>query len=165
MGGAIAFRLWHNDNLNIQKLVLDGAPLVPYGFFLTRMMTTNYLRITHKSQQRDKKTLINFEKYFLPKQHLDSFLKIADHMSDHTIRNMIQSLSQNKPTWQDDRDGADILYIHGTKTNEYLSKRSAKQLVKHHPNTTVVQCNGCSHCYCAIHEPSRWLKIVERFFV
>lgn len=163
MGGAIAFNLWEKSQLNISKLIMDGAPLVPYGKLLTNMMTKEYLKITQKSKERDAKTLANFKKNFLPEKYLDSFLKIADNMSDSTIKNMVKSINQNKITFNAKSDGSNILYIHGTKMNEMLSKKSAKALRKHYPAISVFPCKGYYHCQKAIYEPDDWLEIVESF--
>lgn len=163
MGGAIALKLWESEKLKIHKLIMDGAPLVPYGRILTNMMIKEYLKITHRSQKRNTKTLENFKKKFLPEQYLDSYLRIVDNMSDETIKNIVKSISQNKMTHNMKASGEGILYIHGTTINEILSKRSAKLLRKYYKQATIVRCKGCSHCYKAIYEAEEWIKIVESF--
>lgn len=163
MGGAIAFKIWENDTLSINKLVIDGAPLVGYGSLLTNIMTNEYLKITHNSQKRHPKTLQNFTKYFLPEKYLQSYLKIADNMSDNTIINMIKSISKSSILYPPKDNGKRIMYLHGTKTNELLSKKTVKLLKKYYPQTTIICFKGHAHCYNAIYRPKEWIKIVENF--
>lgn len=57
MGGVLTATLWQNGQLEIEKVIFDGSPLVSVKGIMKRMMLQFYLNITHKSQQRDKKTL------------------------------------------------------------------------------------------------------------
>lgn len=57
MGGVLVATLWQNKRLNIKKIIFDGSPLVSLNGIIRKMMLSFYLNITHKSQQRDKKTL------------------------------------------------------------------------------------------------------------
>ncbi len=163
MGGAIAFKLWENGKLAIHYLILDGAPLVPYNKYLATIMTKQYINITHKSQQREKKTLDNFTNFFLPEKYLDEYLRIADNMTDDSIRNMVGSLSCNQMLSPIENAGGNILYMHGSKVNELLSKKSAKQLKRYYPKTKIIIFKGYAHCYKAIYEPEQWIEIVEAF--
>ncbi|MEE0930573.1 MAG: alpha/beta hydrolase [Acutalibacteraceae bacterium] len=164
MGGAISYVLFKNKNLIIKNLVLDGAPLVPFGKLLTKVMTKNYIEIIHKSHQRDTKTLDNFGKVFLPLKYLDDYLKIADTMSDETIKNIMNSVNENRFDSSVSFDDTHLLYIHGTKINEVASKKSARLISKYYPDTDIVCCKGYMHCYKAIYEPDDWINIVDNFF-
>lgn len=163
MGGAIAYTLWKNGILHIQKLIMDGAPLVPYSSFLKNMMTNQYLKLTRKSQKRDSKTLEMFKKSYLPERYLESFLKIADNMSDETIKNMISSIGKNTMSEGVRESGEEIMYIYGTAMNEMLSKKSVKLLKKYYSKITIVCFKGDKHCYKAIYEPKKWIETVESF--
>ena len=149
--------------MDIQHLVLDGAPLVSAGKLLTTLMTRQYLEITHKAQKRDPKTLERFQKTFLPERYLDSFLKIADHMSDQTIRNIVIAASRNQISKPAKRFGEGILYLYGTAMNELLSKKSAKALNCYAPKAQLLCNRGDAHCRKAIFEPEKWIQIVESF--
>lgn len=162
MGGIIAFHLWKRNKLNIHHIVMDGSPLVSYSRILAKFMTKNYLDILHKSKERHPKTMENFSKYFLPKRHLESFLRIADNMSDETIINMINSVSRDMPM---DRthSGQGMLYLHGTALNEILAKKTAKKLKKTYPQAEIVALKGDAHCHKALFEAEHWLQIVEEY--
>ncbi len=162
MGGAIAHCIWKSGRLNISNLILDGAPLVPYGDFLKQMMIKNYLDIVHKSKTRDEKTLENFKKYFLPEKYLADYLKSIDHMSDLSIKNMIESVSKSSLIVDDVSLNSCILYMHGTSVNEVLSKKSAKIIKRHYPNTTVMKYKG-AHVNLFIYSPLEWNKQVADF--
>lgn len=163
MGGAIASLMWKNGRIKIQNLIMDGAPLVPAGSLLTNIMTNNYLNIIHKSKERDTKTLENFKKVFLPEKYLYSYLKIADNMSDSSMSNIIRSVCANRLPTNIRDSGTKILYIHGTKLNESLSKKSAKLLRKYYPNIKIICKKGAAHCETAIYQTHKWLETVDKF--
>ena len=48
--------------------------------------------IIRKSQQRDPKTLENCKKNFLPEKYLETFLKVADNMSEPVMKNVTLSI-------------------------------------------------------------------------
>ncbi len=162
LGGVIAHEIWKSGILPIRHLVLDGAPLVPFPLHSCKIMTGNYIRIIHKSQARDPKTLEAFKKNFLPEKYLESFLKIADFMTDTSMINIIQAADTgNLCTIVNNQ--SKILFIHGTKGNEILSKKVAKLMKKAYPETQVVCFPGDVHCYKAIYEPEKWIEVVNAF--
>ena len=163
MGGTIAYTLWKNQKIRIRYLIMDSAPLVPYGKIMTNIMTKSYIDIIYKSKARDPKVIKAFKRDFLPEKFLESYLHIADQMSDESIRNMVTSISNSTLCAEVPKSETKILYIHGTKANEILSIKSAKRMKKHYAKINVVCCKGYAHCYKAIYEPTEWIKIVEAF--
>ena len=55
MGGVLTATLWQNANLNFEKVIFDGSPLVSYNSFMKKFMTNFYLDVTHKTQKEIKK--------------------------------------------------------------------------------------------------------------
>lgn len=162
LGGKIAHEIWKRGKITIHNLVLDGAPLVSCPKFAVNIMVRNYKNIVHKSKVRDVKVIENFKKYFLPEKYLESYLKIADSMTDKSIENIVTSVFAGG-----DMTGVNnqsrILFIHGTKGNEILSKKAAKLIKKHYPETEIVCFKGDAHCYKAIYEPQKWISTVKAF--
>lgn len=163
LGGAIAHKLLARGNTVIHNIVLDGAPLVKSPAWLTNTMTKNYMDILKKSQKRDKKTLDNFCKHFLPESYLPHYLSFIDNMNEESIVNMLNSVGESILSTSLDLKATRLLYLHGTKMNEYLSKKSARQIEKHYPDATVVCFKGDAHCECAIYEPDDFAKIILNF--
>lgn len=164
MGGAIAYTILSNQRLNIKNTVLDGAPLVSSGKLLTKIMANNYVDIAKKSKARDKKTLENFSKNFLPKKYLKDYLAFIDNTDEQSIRNMLRSVGEGRFSADIDLKSTKLLYLHGTKANEYLAKKSARLIAKHCPEATVVCFKGDGHCQCAIYEPDDWAEVAKDFF-
>lgn len=162
LGGKIAYEIWRSDKLNIRNLIMDGAPLVACPRFAANIMINNYKSIIHKSKARDKKVIESFKKNFLPEIYLDSYLKIADLMSDKSIENLISSAFAGGKI-EGVKNQSRILFIHGTKGNEVLSKKAANLMKKYYPVTEVVCFKGDAHCYKAIYEPEKWIRTVEKF--
>lgn len=164
MGGVIAHELWKNGRITIEKLVMDGAPLKAIPKLAINIMVSNYLKIIAKSVQRDPKTLSAFKRSFLPEKFLDAFLQIADNISESSVKNIVSSAcSQNLCT--DISSDTDVLYMHGTKGNEIISKKVGKLIAKHYPAARVVCFDGYKHCEAAIYKPQEWLKYVDEFLI
>lgn len=161
-GGKIAHEIWKSNKLKIHSLIMDGAPLVSCPKIAIKIMIKNYMNIVHKSKQRDSRVIENFKKCFLPGKYLDSYLKIVDHMTDKSIINMVSSAfvgGQAEGICNLSR----ILFIHGTKGNEILSKKSAKLMKRYYPETQVICFKGDAHCRKAIYEPGEWIAAVDDF--
>jgi len=145
MGGVLAVTLWKNDQLKIEKIILDGSPLVPVNRFLAKMMTSFYQNVTHKTQQRDEKTLKQAKSIY-PKDSFDDFLKVLDAMTDTTIRNCVKEVTSFKLPSNLENQNTKIYYFYGTKLNEYLAKKSAKLITKYYKNSVLKCFKGRSHC-------------------
>lgn len=162
LGGVIAHEIWKEGKLPIKHLVLDGAPLVPFPFGSDRIMTKNYINLIHKSKKRDPKVIASFKKNFLPEKYLESYLKIADFMTDTSMANIVKAANEgNLCTTVDNK--SKILFLHGTKGNEILSKKVARLMKKAYPETKVIFFKGDVHCYKAIYEPEKWIEVVKDF--
>lgn len=162
LGGAIANVLWGNQKVKINKLILDGAPLSPTPKIMQKFMIKSYLNIIHSSKTRNPKIIKSFKKSFLPEKHLENYLKIADNMNDSSIEKLVKSVSESKLCTTAPQD-TKIFYMHGTKANETISKKSAKLVKKYYPNTTTFCFKGCVHCYKICFEPLQWREIVSEF--
>ncbi len=162
LGGKIAYEIWQDGRLAIGSLVMDGAPLISCPKFAQTIMINNYIKIIHQSKARDEKVLASFKKHFLPEKYLDSFLRIADFMSDESMRNIICAAFSGNIR-DDVNNQSRILFLHGTKGNEVLSKKAAKLMQKFYPETKVICFKGDMHCYKAIYEPDTWIQTVDAF--
>ncbi|MBE5878109.1 MAG: alpha/beta hydrolase [Lachnospiraceae bacterium] len=162
LGGKIAHEIWKSNKLNIHNLIMDGAPLVACPKFAINIMIKNYKDIVHKSKVREAKVIESFKKHFLPEKYLDSYLKIADLMTDKSIENIVTSVCTGSKI-EGSNHQSRILFIHGTKGNEVLSKKAAKLIKKYHPVTEIVCFKGDAHCYKAIYQPEKWVSVVKNF--
>lgn len=162
LGGKIAHEIWKNGKLHIHNMIMDGAPLIGCPRFAINIMINNYKTIISKSKSRDKKVIKSFKKNFLPEKYLDSYLKIADLMTDKSIENVLNSAFAGVKIGRDNNQSR-ILFIHGTKGNEMLSKKAAKLMKKQYSETEVVCFKGDVHCYKVIYEPEKWISVIESF--
>lgn len=145
MGGVLAATLWQNQRLNIEKVIFDGSPLVSVNNVIRKMMISFYLNVTHKTKQRDPKTLkqaLNIA----PEEYFDAFLQVLDNMSDTTIVNCINNIGNFKLSGDIDTKNTKIYFYHGTAVNEMLAKKSAKYIFKHYPDAIIKCFKGKAHC-------------------
>lgn len=161
-GGIIAANIWQNKRLNITKLIFDGSPITSYPKFLKPYLTNFYLQVTHKSQKRDKKTLIQATKGICPKEYLEYFLRVLDNMSDDNIRKYIEAWSNYKLPSNIDTPDTMVYFFHGTKPNEILAKKSAKYLKKHYSNSHIMCFKRKGHCETSLFEPIQMIKELDK---
>lgn len=163
MGGAITYKIFESGRLNIQYVIMDGAPLLPLGKLSIWIMKKNYLSIVHKSKKRDTKVIESFKKNFLPEKYLDSYLKFADTMSDNTVTNMLNSVFRTAITEGKNVNSSRLLFLHGTKGNEVVSAKAAKKMKEIYPQTVVKCFEGYAHAELAIYHSDEWIKTVDEF--
>lgn len=162
MGGRIATILAEDENICINNLVLDGAPLGSVPGILKWVMKNNYLSIIRKSKQREPNVIESFKKNFLPEQYLDDYLKIADNMKEESACNIIDSLF-SKYEFKKLNSDIKILFMHGTKGNEFVSKKAAIRMKEKNPHTDIKCYKGYAHAYLACYEPQKWIKDVSKW--
>lgn len=160
LGGVLAQEIWMRKRIPVRKLVLDGAPLLPFPRMYKRIMTASYLQIVHKSKARDARTLAAFEAHFLPHRYLVPYLSFVDRLSDRSVENLVEAASSGRVRTDGDRQTR-LLFLHGTAPNEWWSRRSAKRLKRLYPHATVICFRGDAHCYKAIYEPREWIARVS----
>lgn len=162
MGGVLAATLWQNRRLHIEKVIFDGSPLVSVNSILQRMMLRFYLDVTHKAQQRDRKTLVQAAKSICPQKYLNDFLQILDNMSDSTIRNYIRDIGRFRLRSDMDTPNTKIYYYHGTAINELFAKKSAKFIAKHYKGSVITVFQGKGHCENALLHPDAMLQALDQ---
>ena len=160
MGGTISALLWERGNIQINKLFLDGAPLVPYNTVVSKVITKQYSQLTHKIQNRDNKTLEKGKKNFIPLAYFDYFLDMIDVMTEQTIKNCVQSISAFQLSRNCNTTHTDIAYLHGTGSTEYYSKKSAKFLKKYYPKVHICSLRGLGHCENFLFSPDKHILMI-----
>ena len=160
MGGAIAADLVMRGNIEPQNLVLDGAPLLKLSGFLRKIMKGNYKTIIRKTKKRDPKVIESAKKNFLPEDRLDDFFKLADRIEEDSITNMIDTIFAGTDIRRINSK-PNILFLHGTKGNESISKKAAKMLKEKNPQTDIMEFDGYVHAQLAIFEPDKWIDAVS----
>ena len=123
MGGVLTATIWENKRLNIKKVVFDGSPLVSINSFIKKFMIKFYIDITHKSQQREQKTLEQAVNNIITRDKLKFLLQALDYMSYVTIVNYIDGIGNFKLSNKIDTRETNIYYYHGTKTNECWQRK------------------------------------------
>lgn len=164
MGGVLTATLWQNSRLSFNKVIFDGSPLVSYNAVMKGFMKKFYVDITHKSQQRDKKTVEQATKVIISEDNLEYFLEVLDNMSDVTVGNSIDDIADFKLSQNINTPNTVVYFFHGTAFNEMLAKKSAKYVKKYYP-TTIVKCfKGKFHCENALFNPEIMIVELDKLF-
>ncbi len=164
MGGVLAATLWQNRRMNFDKVIFDGSPLVSLNGFMRGFMKKFYLDITHKSQQRDNKTVKQATKTVVSEDNLDNFLNVLDNMSDSTVENSINGIADFKLKQDINTPNTKIYFFHGTAPNEMLAKKSAGYVEKYYPATTVKCFKGKFHCENVLFYPEVMVAELDELF-
>ena len=162
MGGRIAAALAGMDGISLGALVLDGAPLEKLPGLLRTMMKKNYVNLVKRSRQRDPKVLQSCKRDFLPEPQVEYYLKIADHMDEVSIANVIDSVF-SPFTYQTYDKHLRILFMHGTKGNESVARKAALRVKAANPQTEIRCFEGYAHAQLADFEIEKWIREVTAF--
>ena len=162
MGGRIAATLAKNGDISIENLVLDGAPLAKVNCLLKTVMKSGYKSIVMKSKMHDAKTLERAKKDFLPEEMIPYYIKIAENMIMVSVNNIIDSVFSrfDIPCYGNDMN---ILFLHGTKGNEAVSRKCALKMKKKNPQTDIKCFEGYAHAELACFKPDQWVREVGDF--
>lgn len=162
MGGRIASELAKSSNIRIANLIIDGAPLMKVNGLFKGIMKNNYKNILSKARARDPKVKKSFEKDFLPEEYWETFLKIADNMEDQTVDNIIDSVF-TPFSFSKYPEGMKILFMHGTKGNESVSRKGALKMKEMNPDMKIKCFEGLGHAELACFKPEQWTLEVAEF--
>lgn len=164
MGGVLTATLWQNKRLTFDKVIFDGSLLVSYNNLMKGFMKKFYIDITHKSQQRDKKTVEQATKVIISEDNLEYFLKVLDNMSNVTVGDSIDDIADFKLSQSINTPDTVVYFFHGTAFNEMLAKKSAKYVKKYYP-TTIIKCfKGKFHCENALFNPEIMITELDKIF-
>ena len=162
MGGRIAATLAKNEDIKIMNLVLDGAPLAKMNGLMKAVLKTNYRTIINKTKQRDAKLMEQAKRDFLPEEMLPYYIKIAENMTIESIDNVIDSVFSDFVITKFACD-MKILFMHGTKGNESVSRKCAIKMKSMNTQTEIRSYEGMAHAELACFKPEQWVKEVEAF--
>ena len=162
MGGILASYIWKNKNIEIEKLILESSPLLSWNKFMTNYFTKWYLNITHKTQNRDERTIKQAVGTIINEDKEKEFLELFDHLSDKTIINCIQEVGKFNLPGDINTPNTEIYYFYGSKINEILFRKVAHYLKKNYQNTTAICLKGKGHCEDALMNPEEHIKTLNQ---
>lgn len=162
MGGRIAATVAKNENITVETLVLDGAPLTKINGLMKAVMKSNYKAIITKTKKHDPKVLEQAKKVFLPEDMIPYYVKIAGNMVMESVDNIIDSVF-SPFEFVRYPENMKILYMHGTRSNEAVSRRCALKMKKANPQTEIRSFEGFAHAELACFKPKQWTGEAEGF--
>lgn len=160
LGGIIAANLWASKKLNINKILFDGSPLIPYPKMLKSYFTKFYLSVTYKTQNRDTKTINQAVNSIIPEKYLNQFFDVIDNLTDENITRYIDAWGNYKLP-DDIISSTKLYYFHGTKMNEMIAKKSAKYIKKYYSNSEVKCFKGKGHCEVSLFNEAEMIKELD----
>ena len=165
MGGVLAAKLWQNQVITIEKVIFDGSPLVSVNGFVKNYMQKFYLKVTHKTQQHDQRTIRQASGSIISEEHLSDFIRVLENMTDRTVINCINEIAGYKLETCIDTPETSLYFFHGTGPSEMLAKKTAKYLKKHYPTTTVTCFDGKAHCENSLIHPDVMIAELDKIIL
>jgi hypothetical protein len=165
MGGVLASYLWEDRNIHIDKLILESSPLLSYGKITTSMLTRQYLKLTHKAQRRDKKTVRQAVNSMVPEPQLEVFLELLDSITDTTIVNYISEIGKYRLLTHISTEETQIVYLYGGRISEWFFRRVAKYVKKSYPTAEIVCLPGKGHCEDALLNPMQRIGDLNKYIM
>ena len=162
MGGRIVAEIAKDPGLKIQNLIIDGAPLIKLNGLFKSIMKSNYRSLLNKSRSRDPRIEASFKRDFLPGEYWEPFTRIADNMDSQSIDNIIDSAFAPF-VFAKYPEGMKILFMHGTKGNESVSKKGALKMKELNPQMEIRCFDGLAHAELACFRNEQWIKEIEGF--
>ncbi len=150
------------DGISISTLVLDGAPLKKMPKLLIGFMKKSYISIIEKSKKRDPKIIERCKRDFLPERYHGHFFRIADNIEAESINIILDSVFSDFQ-YKTYESSMKILFMHGTKGNESVSRKCAVKMKEVNPQTVIRCFDGYAHAQLACFEPENWIKEVLKF--
>lgn len=163
LGGCVASLLWTRGVVRVDRVFLEGAPLVPQPKVLTFLMEHQYLMLLHKVKERDEKTLRQAESSFLPKRFMPAFVAMMDAMTEESVRNFVRSAGGFHLPTPAGGTTKQVMYCYGTAVNETFSKKSARLLKERYPFVKLVCLEGYRHCEMSLYRPEEYADKLELF--
>lgn len=163
MGGVQAAVLMDRKQLQIKKLIMESSPLLPFNRAMAWLMTRMYLNLTHKTRQRDEKTLKN-ARAFMGETNYPKFLELLDQMTDTTLKAYLAQVYPYQIPENLDFSHTKLWYFYGGKLQEKPFKKVAKYLQKHYPEAVTGCFPGMGHCEGIIKDPASRFRDLEQIF-
>lgn len=165
MGGVLASYLWKNKRLTFEKVILESSPLLSFEVWMTKLLTKQYLSLTQKARERDRKAVRNAINSMVTEDMLDVFLELLDNISDVTIKNYLHEVGKFELPADIDTPDTQIIYFYGGKINEFVFRDTARYIKKNYENATTICLNGKGHCEDALLHPDEWILQLDKYIV
>lgn len=165
MGGVLTSYLWKNKRLSFDKVILESSPLLSFGKFMTQMLTKQYLSITRKARERNRKVVRNAINAMVTEDMLDVFLELLDNISDETIKNYLYEVGQFKLSADIDTPNTQILYLYGGKVKEFVFRSVAKYIKKNYKNAITICLKGKGHCEDVLLHSNEWIIQMDKYII
>lgn len=159
VGGVFACELWKNQNISIEKLIIESSPLLPFGRRSINFATNWYLKMSNKVRNGNKKTLKKAEKNMIPEKLMPDFQEVVKNMSDQSIRNYISEAGQFKITQEElgKIENTKVIYFYGGKFSEILFKKVGHFIKRNYKLSTIKCLKGKKHCEDSLHHSDQWI--------
>jgi len=154
LGALVAFRVFQNSNIHVQRLYLDGIPFFKFGRIIKSIVRSQFLRIWRYCNGNPEKAVEKFRKDY--DKAAERMVRITRQMSEPSVRNLPDACYSNELVPLDVQEQSKITFFFGSKEPAILCKHRIGKYEK----AKIIIFRGYGHCdYLNIHTKS-YLDIV-----
>lgn len=165
MGGVFASYLWKNKRLTFDLVILESSPLLSFDKWMTKILTKQYLSITQRARDRNKKVVQNAINSMTTKEMLNVFLELLDNISDTSIENYLIEVGAFKLPADIETPNTKVIYFYGGKINEIIFRNVARYIKKNYKNSVTICLKGKGHCEDALLHPKEWMVQLDKYMI
>ena len=163
MGGLQTAILWQRNRLHFEKIILESAPLLPFPRIVAWYLTRTYLQLTHKTQQRDEKTLKGAMS-MMGEKNGPHFIRVLDHMTDNSLKTCLSQVFPYGLTGNCSMENTGLWYFYGGTAAELPFRKVARYLKKAYPAGTTWCFAGKGHCEDVLKHPENRFSLLDAIF-
>lgn len=163
LGATIALDILAQNQLKVDKAIIDGGPVVPMNRLLLNFAIRTRIKQAHSMKKGSIFIKYMFNRTFYPKELVNEIMKVGSNMVDESCRNAHLSVFRYSLPPSIASVKTDITYWYGSK-EAMFGKKYAKAITAVVPNAKIKIFKGFDHGELCIGNPNLYLKEATKFF-
>lgn len=154
LGAIIAFEVYSRNEININKVFLDGAPLFKFSSFLQKIAEKKFWKICCMFRQKPEKTLEKIDKLFPGLGKL--MLSVCTQMSEKSCKNLSRACFSFVMPELNEKQQKKIVFMYGTKE----PARMCMGRLKRYKYSHILMRKGYKHCGYLLENPKEYADML-----
>lgn len=155
LGAIIAFEIYKRNEININKVYLDGGPFFKFGPLLRKISTKKFQNICSKIQQNREKAVSKLDSLF-PGLGNQMF-EVCCNITEESVKNLAYACYSFKLPNLNIEAQKSVIFLYGTKE----SARFCIHRLKKYKYSRVIKKNGFKHCGYLLSCPKEYAEMLK----
>lgn len=155
LGAIIAFEVYSRNEININRVFLDGAPLFKFPCFLKKIAGKKFWKICCRIRQKPEKALEKLDKIFPGLGKL--MVSVCVQMSEKSCKNLSEACFSFVMPELNEEQQKKIVFMYGTKE----TARLCMGRLKRYKYTRILMKEGYNHCEYLLENPKEYADMLS----